>query len=199
MTTPSTPTFPELVTPRLRLRQLQVEDAPSLLAIHQDSEAMRYWGSEPFADLAAAQEYVATCRTGWQLPVPVTRWALQRQADGALLGTCGLFNWDPYWRKCALGYELARSAWGQGYMREALATLLPWAFKHRPLHRIEALIHPDNAASLALARRVGFVQEGHLRQASYWAGQYHDLVHMGLLEADLPIATDLTTSKETTP
>ena len=56
------------------------------------------------------------------------------------------------------------------------------------LHRIEAQIHPENAASLKLARGLGFVQEGRAREAGFWQGQHHDLLQFGLLRQDWPLA-----------
>jgi len=50
--------------------------------------------------------------------------------------------------------------------------------------RIEAQVHPLNTASLALLRKLGFVEEGLLREAGYWMGQRHDLVQLGLLRRE---------------
>jgi ribosomal-protein-alanine N-acetyltransferase len=49
------------------------------------------------------------------------------------------------------------------------------------LNRIEAQVHPENAASLKLLRRLGFVEEGRQRQAGFWWGGHHDLVQLSLL------------------
>jgi hypothetical protein len=61
------------------------------------------------------------------------------------VGSCGLFAWNREWAKCSTGYELARTARGQGLMREALRAAFDWGFAQMGLHRIEAQIHPDNA------------------------------------------------------
>jgi len=73
---------------------------------------------------------------------------------------------------------------GQGLMNEALRAVLAWAFEHMELHRIEALVHPHNAPSLAVLRKLGFVQEGRLREMGRWAGQQHDMLQLALLRAD---------------
>ena len=69
-------------------------------------------------------------------------------------------------------------------MSEALSAALAWGFEQMMLNRIEAQIHPDNAASLKLARELGFVQEGRAREAGYWKGQHHDLLQFSLLRKD---------------
>ena len=45
-------------------------------------------------------------------------------------------------------------------MTEAVEALLAYCFEELAVHRVEALIHPDNAASIALAERLGFRCEG---------------------------------------
>lgn len=68
-------------------------------------------------------------------------------------------------------------------MKEALKTIITWGFRDVPLNRIEAQVHPDNTASLALLEALGFWQEGRQREAGYWAGRHHDLLQYALLNA----------------
>ena len=174
-------TFPLLSTRRLQLRQIGQHDVPALLPVFADADAMRWFGTDPVHDKEQMAQIVAVWQ-GWrQLPSPGTRWGIARREGGPLLGTCGLFAWNQGWRRATLGYELGRAAWGQGYMQEALQAVLGWGFDQMQLHRIDACIHPDNAASLKLARKLGFVEEGRLRDAGFWLGQYHDLLQFSLL------------------
>lgn len=169
--------FPILRTERLRLRELLPADAPALFAIHGDAEAMRWFGSDPLTSLAEAERLVEVF-AGWRrLPNPGTRWGLERLSDGALVGSCGLFNWNRAWRRCTLGYELAREAQGRGLMAEALRRVLDWGFapEGMGLNRIEAMIHPENQPSLRLVEGLGFRREGLLREVAFWGGRHQDL------------------------
>ena len=116
--------FPSLSTRRLQLREIVASDAPALLAIHGDAEAMKWFGTDPLADLEAAERVIAGFANMRQLPSPGVRWGIVH-ADpargSALIGTCGVFRWNRGWRTCLTGYELARHAQGRGYMTEALA------------------------------------------------------------------------------
>jgi [ribosomal protein S5]-alanine N-acetyltransferase len=176
--------FPTLQTERLRLREIRHADAPTLLAILSHAQIMRWVGVDALKDLEAAHQLVSRFLAARVAPVPSTRWALERCADGQLLGTCGVFNWDKNWHKCMLGYEMHPDAQGQGFMQEALNAVLAWAFEHMALHRVEALIHPDNQASLKLAKRLGFQTEGLLREVGFWNNTHHDLVQHGLLRRE---------------
>ena len=176
--------FPVIETPRLRLREIVPDDAPALFAIHGDAEAMRFFRTAPLTEPAQAAKLVDTF-AGWRLqPNPGTRWGIERRSDGRFVGTCGLFKWNRGWQVCTTGYELAREAWGQGLMREALAASFAWGFEHMALARIEAQVHPANAASLKLLHGLGFVDEGLAREAGFWLGQRHDMVQLGLLQRE---------------
>ncbi len=173
--------FPTLLTPRLRLREIVTTDVPELFAIHSDDDAMRWYGADPLLTIADAEKLVHFF-AGWRnLPNPGTRWGIALRSGGPLIGTCGLFKWNRNWRSCMLGYELARTAWGQGLMQEALAATLQWGFEHMALNRVDAQVHPENTASLKRLQALGFVREGVLRQAGFWLGEYRDLVQFSLL------------------
>lgn len=176
--------FPTLETDRLILREIVASDAPALYDIHSDARAMRWFGSDPLVNLQHAEKLIETFASWRQMPNPGTRWGIERKSDNRLLGTCGLFKWNRGWRSCIAGYELARSAWGAGFMVEALSAALTWGFEHMELNRVEAQVHPENVASIRLLRTLGFVEEGRLREAGFWLGEYHDLLQFALLQSE---------------
>jgi ribosomal-protein-alanine N-acetyltransferase len=181
--------FPTLQTQRLHLREITATDATALLAIHGDTQAMRWFGTDPMTDLPQAEKLVDVFAAWRKLHNPGVRWGIALQDRDALIGTCGLFKWNRGWRCCTLGYELAQRAWGQGYMHEALTAALDWGFEHMALNRIEVQVHPDNTASLRSVQALGFQYEGRIRQAGFWLGEYHDLLQYGLLRSDYPRPT----------
>jgi [ribosomal protein S5]-alanine N-acetyltransferase len=183
MTENETP-FPQLLTDRLRLRQLDLDDAAELFAIYSDPQTMQWFGVDPLTQLEQAQNLIVKFMAWRTEANPGTRWGIERMSDGRLIGTCGLFKWHQGWHKCALGYELSRAAVGQGYMQEALRAILPWGMREMNLNRIEAQIHPANLPSIRLVERLNFAAEGTLREAGYWGGEFHDLLQYALLRRD---------------
>lgn len=84
------------------------------------------------------------------------------KASGRMIGHVGLHYW-PNWDEVELGYVLARARQGKGLAREAAQAWVEWACEHLPQEHLIAVIHPANAASIALAERLGFVFDRHDR------------------------------------
>jgi ribosomal-protein-alanine N-acetyltransferase len=170
-----------LETDRLLLREITESDAPAILALHGDAELTRWYGADPLPYLEAAHALIKTFASWRQLANPGVRWGIERIDQAGLIGTCGLFSWNRSWHKCVVGYELDKGMQGNGYMQEALQTCFAWGWSNMTLHRIEAQVHPQNAPSIALLEKFGFVREGLLREVGFWRGQFHDLFQYGLL------------------
>lgn len=181
---PAATPFPALASSRLNLREITLADADAMFAIYGDAQAMRWFGMDAMTEVAQAETTLTRWATMRQQAVPAIRWGIQVAGESTLSGSCGLFGWNRDWRKCTLGYDLVRSAQGQGYMQEALSTVLDWGFANMELNRIEAQIHPDNLASLKLIRKLGFREEGLLREVAFWSGAHHDLLQFALLRRE---------------
>jgi RimJ/RimL family protein N-acetyltransferase len=69
-------------------------------------------------------------------------------------------------------------------MSEALSAVLNYAFDELDLHRVEADVDPDHAASLALLNKFGFAREGLFRDRWFVHEEWHDSVMLGLLARD---------------
>ena len=71
-----------------------------------------------------------------------------------------------------------------GLMYEGMLLVLRHAFRKLKLHRVEANIQPNNHASIALARKCGFVREGFSRRYLKIAGRWRDHERWALLAED---------------
>ena len=90
----------------------------------------------------------------------------------------------------SLGYWIGGRFARQGYMTEALAAVLDFAFGHLGLHRIEAACLPRNAASRALLAKLGFQEEGYAREFLRINGSWQDHVLYALLHDDVRYGGD---------
>lgn len=75
-----------------------------------------------------------------------------------------------------IGYRLGERFIRQGLMTEAVNAVVGWALSSEGLglHRVECAVQPENVASLGVARRAGFVQEGFFPKFLYIGGAWQD-------------------------
>jgi ribosomal-protein-alanine N-acetyltransferase len=173
--------FPEIETENLILREILPDDAEAIFRIFSDDEVTRYYDLSTYTTIEQAYELIDFFDESFELERAI-RWGITRKSDGLLVGTCG-YVWLRTYRG-EIGYELARPYWRQGIMTEAVDAIVDFGFRELGLNRIEALTMVDNAASVALLRKVGFVQEGILRQHDYFKGKFHDMRLFALLRDD---------------
>jgi RimJ/RimL family protein N-acetyltransferase len=87
-------------------------------------------------------------------------------------------------RKAALSLFIHPEYQRQGLGTIVLHNLISHGFDHLNLHRLEAEVISYNQAAMALMKKTGFVQEGCLRQARYYNGEYYDILSFGLLREE---------------
>ena len=158
------PTFPELATKRLRLREITAADLDWYLDHFSTLEIVEGQGyPAPMDREGAAAElhrYVLdlfASRNGF-------RWGLALGSDPTLIGSIGLYKWiDQPRRQAEVGYDLAPARWGHGYMTESLAAVVDFGFEQMALERIEAFVMVRNDRSARLLERGGFVREATFR------------------------------------
>ena len=105
--------------------------------------------------------------------------------DGEILGMVWAFRAIPYMDALEVGYRIFDAAQrGKGYATEALRLLIDYLFLAKPLSRLELRAASENAASLRVAEKAGFVREGLLRDAAFSKGRRHDLYTFSLLRSE---------------
>jgi RimJ/RimL family protein N-acetyltransferase len=174
---------PTLHTARLQLRPFTPADADVMFALHSNPHVLRYWDAPPWKERTRAERFIAVCG---QLEQEGTgaRVAIERAADAAFIGWCGLVNWNPDYRSARMGYCLGDAAWGQGFATEAAGALLQWAFDALDLNRVQAETDTRNTASSRVLEKLGFVREGTLREDCIVDGEVSDSWVYGLLRRE---------------
>lgn len=179
---PLAPPNPPLCDEVVCLRAWRDTDAGAITELFQDEEALRFTRApSPYRERDAI-EWLTTLSTlmrrGDALPLAVTD-----PDDGGLLASIDLRIRGE--GRGEFGYVVAAWARRRGVGTRALRLYSHWAFETLGLARLELLVQPDNAPSLALAEHAGFKREGLLRSHSLIRGERKDMVMMSLLPSDL--------------
>lgn len=177
------PIIDPIQTSRLMVRAVGIDDLPDLLEINGDPAVTHFLPYATWQTLDDARAWFermcALVETG-----SARQMVIVRRADAKIVGTALLFKYDEGSARAELGYVIGRAHWRQGYAREALRALLAHAFEGLHLRRIEAEVNPDNVASDALLRALGFVHEGFLRERWVAKGRAYGVNVYGLLASD---------------
>ncbi|MBB5773386.1 GNAT family N-acetyltransferase [Nonomuraea jabiensis] len=95
--------------------------------------------------------------------------------DGTLVGGVLFRTMDVAMGVAEVGCWLEPSAAGKGLVTRAARMIIDWAVEERGIHRIEWVVASENAASIAVARRLGMTKDGVLRESYLHRGKRHDL------------------------
>jgi RimJ/RimL family protein N-acetyltransferase len=145
-------------TERLLIRPWRDADSAPFFAINSDPEVMRHIrvvASREESDAGIERQRQSQALHGFCF------WALERRADGAFLGFCGLRRGvpaTPIADDLEIGWRLGREYWGQGYAREAAAACLAWAFDEAGAPRVAAITVVANTRSWRLMERLGMIR-----------------------------------------
>jgi len=111
-----------------------------------------------------------------------SQWGIWYQ--GKLVGAMGYNNLDWANSKVEIGYWLDAAMQGKGLITRACSTLITYAFDEHGLNKVEIHCGVENKRSRAVPERLGFTQEGIIRQAEKFRDRYVDQVYYGMLASE---------------
>lgn len=165
-------TFPTLETERLLLRQLAASDAQDSFLFLSDEETIRYYDPAPMTQLEQAEKSIERHRRRFA-EQEALRWGITLKGENRVIGNGG-YAWEAENHLAVLSYILSKPYWNQGIMTEALTAMIRFGFEHLHVHRMEAIVAAPNLASLRLLEKLGFQEEGRLRDRQYVNHQFVD-------------------------
>ena len=169
--------IPALVGEMVTLRELRVDDAPSLFALLTAEEVTRFVSPPP--------------KTPEEFRQFITWTHLERKAGrlvcygvvpkgrSTAVGVFQISALDGSMTNAEWGFALGSQFWGTGMFVESATMILDFAFDALGVHRMEARAAIDNGRGNGALRKIGAVREGVLRRSFFRNGAFHDQVLCG--------------------
>lgn len=168
------PTYP-IETARLRLRPFTRGDVDAVFAYRSREDVCLYLFDDPMTHEAVAETIHARIgQVAFEEEGDRIVLAVERQADGRLIGEVSLIWRSVESRQAELGYILHPDAQGQGFATEAAAAMLELGFERAGIHRIYARCDARNVASARVMERLGMRREAHFRQHALVKGRWDE-------------------------
>ena len=158
---------------RVTLRPVEERDYPFIHAWQNDPDV--WWRMDyerPFSLQDIADDAESSRKEGFPFVI---------EAEGHPIGRIGLNQFRARDRICSLYLFVGdRAAWGKGYAKESVATLLEYAFERWDLHQVELWSLAVNEPAIRVYEACGFVQDARLRGRSFKDGGWVDRIVMSV-------------------
>jgi RimJ/RimL family protein N-acetyltransferase len=163
----------EIRTSRLILRSARADDLEAMHAVLSDPRATVWWSTPPHETLDQTRAWLDDMiANGPDHPDFVV------ELDGRVIGKAGFYVLPD------VGYILHPDVWGQGLASEAVGAVIDHVFRTLDLDTLTADVDPENAASIRLLERLGFVRTGFAERTWNVGGVWKDSIYYALSGAD---------------
>ena len=174
--------LPVLTGSNFTLRELRVDDAPSLRAMLTTEEVARFI-SPPPTTVEGFERFIAWTH-GERLAGSHICFGIVPQGMDHAVGLFQLRSLEPGFASCEWGFAMGSSFWGTGMFAEGARLVVDFAVDVVGSQRLEARAAVANGRGNGALRKIGAVQEGVLRRSFLRNGQYHDQVLWSILAED---------------
>ncbi|NKC60610.1 GNAT family N-acetyltransferase [Vagococcus fluvialis] len=167
---------------RIRLRKVTIADAPIYNKWRNDTEVM--YSTSPELDqftLSETEKFI-----GFITESPNGKsYMIETKEDHQTVGIISLIDINHKDRSAECIIDIGeKEKWGQGIGRDAFELLLNYAFNELNFHRLSLRVFSFNRRAITLYKKLGFKEEGVMREAFYRSGQWHDIHVMGVLKRE---------------
>jgi len=141
----------EIRAARVLLRKPRAADTPLMFSVYaQDPAVTRYLTWRPHGDIAETRVVIDRFLAAWERQEEFC-WLLFTNDAVQMIGSIAARREDGGFN---LGFLLARSHWGRGYMPEAIIAVVDWAFTQPWVSRVWAVCDVENHSSARAVERL---------------------------------------------
>jgi len=174
--------LPVLTGSQVTLRELELCDAPSLLALLTTAEVTRFI-SPPPTTVDGFERFIAWAQRERQQGTYVC-FAVVPHGMQTAVGLFQIRQLEARFATAEWGFALGAEFWGTGMFLDGAELTVDFAFEALGVTRLEARAAVANGRGNGALRKIGAVQEAVLRQAFLCQGQYIDQVLWSIVESD---------------
>lgn len=174
--------LPVLTSGDVTLRELQLSDAPSLLAMLTTEEVARFI-SPPPTTVEGFERFIVWANAERQ----AGRYACFAVVPHGMDTAIGIFQvrqLEPGFASAEWGFAIGSAFWGSGIFATGAELVLEFAFDTLGVHRLEARAAVRNGRGNGALRKIGATCEGVLRRSFLRNGEYLDQHLWSILETD---------------
>ncbi|GGM33757.1 ribosomal-protein-serine acetyltransferase [Paraliobacillus quinghaiensis] len=176
--------FNEKINDELSLRLLETRDAAVVFnLVDQSRDYLRRWLGwvDDTKTVQDTEKFIQITMEGFSARRSLNAAILYK---GQIVGIAGYNEFDWTNKIAYIGYWMGEGYQGKGIMTNAVRFLTRYAIDELELNRVDIRAAVQNKKSRAIAERLGFTEEGRLRQAEYLYDRYVDHVIYGMLATD---------------
>lgn len=171
----------QLTTPRLIIRDFRESDFNALRAIEAHPDTYFFEDFDPSEETTRLQlekmlaHQNETSRKYYRLGITIP-------PQDVVMGRISLVLTNEAIREWEIGWANHPDEWGKGFAVEAARGMLGFAFEKLGAHRIIAISHAANKASIRVIEKLAMTREGHLRETRQWHDGWSDEVMYSILD-----------------
>jgi RimJ/RimL family protein N-acetyltransferase len=166
---------------KIRLRGYELADAEFESGFEDSADQRAGWRVFPPRSTVAQRGWTEEAASAKPEGDAVRfRLAIARREDDQLVGNIVTHTVDTVCGTFMFGIGLTPEAKGNGYAAEAVLLVMRYMFDERRFQKCESACYAYNTPSLALHRKLGFVEEGRVRRHAFAGGEFHDVVLYGM-------------------
>lgn len=172
-----------LQSKRIVFRKMEIEDIPTYHQWRNDLEVMQTTNLDlDRYSVEETKQFVETVILGSEQS---KTYILEERDEKTAIGITSLIHIDYKNRNAECVIDIGnKEYWGKGYATEALQLLLDYAFLELNMHRIALRVFSFNEKAIHVYKKIGFMEEGRSRESIYRNGEWHDIIHMGILKEE---------------
>ncbi len=174
--------LPVLSGHNVTLRELQLSDAPSLLAMLTTEEVARFI-SPPPTTVEGFERFIVWANAERQAGRYACFAVVPRGMDSAI-GIFQVRQLEPGFASAEWGFAIGSAFWGTGLFEPSAELVLEFSFGTLGVHRLEARAAVRNGRGNGALRKIGATCEGVLRRSFLRNGEYHDQHIWSVLDSD---------------